>query len=446
MKKNIDMLNGPMWNRIPAFALTIAATAILGQLFNASDIAVVGNFTGSMKTIAVAAVGANSPLVSLILNLFIGISLGSNVVIASAVGCEDRREASKAVHTSILISIIGGFAVTIIGEIFASPVLRVLNTPDEVFPLALLYLRIYLIGLPVIFLYNFEAAIFRSVGNTRTPLIALALSGVINIILNLFFVIVLKMSVEGVAIATVISNAISAAILFVKLLKETDYIHLDLKELSIDKRILGKIIAIGLPAGIQSGVFSLANIIIQSSINSLGTVVIAASSAALNIEVFVYYIINSFAQACTTFTSQNYGAGQLDRCRKVYRLSLGEDALALLVSASFVILFGKQLIAIFNNDAEVIETGYIRLVMIMLSYTCNFIYEVTSGYLRGYGISLVPSILTTIGICGVRMVWLFTVFPKNRTFKTIMEAYPISLFVTAVLIVSYYLCKRKKLR
>ncbi len=446
MKKNIDMLNGPMWNRIPAFALTIAATAILGQLFNASDIAVVGNFTGSMKTIAVAAVGANSPLVSLILNLFIGISLGSNVVIASAVGCEDRREASKAVHTSILISIIGGFAVTIIGEIFASPVLKALNTPDEVFPLALLYLRIYLIGLPVIFLYNFEAAIFRSVGNTRTPLIALALSGVINIILNLFFVIVLKMSVEGVAIATVISNAISAAILFVKLLKETDYIHLDLKELSIDKRILGKIIAIGLPAGIQSGVFSLANIIIQSSINSLGTVVIAASSAALNIEVFVYYIINSFAQACTTFTSQNYGAGQLDRCRKVYRLSLGEDALALLVSASFVILFGKQLIAIFNNDAEVIETGYIRLVMIMLSYTCNFIYEVTSGYLRGYGISLVPSILTTIGICGVRMVWLFTVFPKNRTFRTIMAAYPISLFVTAVLIVSYYLCKRKKLR
>lgn len=446
MKKNIDMLNGPMWNRIPAFALTIAATAILGQLFNASDIAVVGNFTGSMKTIAVAAVGANSPLVSLILNLFIGISLGSNVVIASAVGCEDRKEASKAVHTSILISIIGGFAVTIIGEIFASPVLKVLNTPDEVFPLALLYLRIYLVGLPVIFLYNFEAAIFRSVGNTRTPLIALALSGVINIILNLFFVIVLKMSVEGVAIATVISNAISAAILFVKLLKETDYIHLDLKELSIDRRILGKIIAIGLPAGIQSGVFSLANIIIQSSINSLGTVVIAASSAALNIEVFVYYIINSFAQACTTFTSQNYGAGQLDRCRKVYRLSLGEDALALLVSASFVILFGKQLIAIFNNDAEVIETGYIRLVMIMLSYTCNFIYEVTSGYLRGYGISLVPSILTTLGICGVRMVWLFTVFPKNKTFRTIMEAYPISLFVTAVLIVTYYLFKRKKLR
>ncbi len=446
MKKNIDMLNGPMWNRIPAFALTIAATAILGQLFNASDIAVVGNFTGSMKTIAVAAVGANSPLVSLILNLFIGISLGSNVVIASAVGCEDRREASRAVHTSILISIIGGFAVAIIGEIFASPILKALNTPDEVFPLALLYLRIYLIGLPVIFLYNFEAAIFRSVGNTRTPLIALALSGIINIMLNLFFVIVLKMSVEGVAIATVISNAISAAILFVKLLKEEDYIHLDFKELTIDKRILGKIIAIGLPAGIQSGVFSLANIIIQSSINSLGTVVIAASSAALNIEVFVYYIINSFAQACTTFTSQNYGAGQLDRCRRVYRLSLGEDALALFASASIVILFGKQLMTIFNNDPEVIETGYIRLVMIMLSYTCNFIYEVTSGYLRGYGISLVPSILTTVGICGVRMVWLFTVFPKNRTFKTIMEAYPISLFVTAVLIVSYYLAKRKKLR
>lgn len=254
------------------------------------------------------------------------------------------------------------------------------------------------------------------------------------------------MSVEGVAIATVISNAISAAILFFKLLREDDYIHLDLKGLAIDTRILKKIISIGLPAGIQSGVFSLANIIIQSSINSLGTVVIAASSAALNVEIFVYYIINSFAQACTTFTSQNYGAGQLDRCRKVYRISMIEDAIALSIAASFVLLFGRELIAIFNSDSEVVETGYIRLVMIMTSYTCNFIYEVTSGYLRGYGISLVPSVLTTLGICGVRLVWIFTVFPQSRTFRIIMEAYPLSLFVTALLVVSYYIYKRKSLR
>lgn len=446
MKKNIDMLNGPMWNKIPAFALTIAATAVLSQLFNASDLAVVGNFTGSMRNIAVAAVGANSPIVSLILNLFIGISLGSNVIIASAIGCQNREEANKAVHTSIVFSVVGGVVTAVVSELLASPVLKLLNTPDEVFPLALLYLRIYLLGLPVIFLYNFEAAIFRSNGNTRTPLFALALSGVINVFLNLFFVIVLKMSVEGVAIATVISNAISAAILFFKLLREDDYIHLDLKGLAIDTRILKKIISIGLPAGIQSGVFSLANIIIQSSINSLGTVVIAASSAALNVEIFVYYIINSFAQACTTFVGQNYGAGQLDRCKKVYRISMIEDAIALSIAASFVLLFGKELIAIFNSDSEVVETGYIRLVMIMASYTCNFIYEVTSGYLRGYGISLVPSVLTTLGICGVRLVWIFTVFPQSRTFRTIMEAYPLSLFVTAFLVVSYYIYKRKSLR
>ena len=299
--KETDILNGSAWRNIPKFALPLAATGILGQLFNASDIAIVGNFTGSNGTAAVAAVGANSPLIGLIVNLLIGISLGANVVIANAVGQNDDRTVYKTVHTSVLISIICGIAVMLGGELVSSAVLSVLNVPDDVFPFALTYLRIYLLGLPVILLYNFEAAIFRSIGDTKTPLIALALSGVLNIFLNMFFVIVLKMTVDGVAIATVISNAVSSAILLVKLIKTEKIIHLELKQLAIDKSIFVKIIKIGLPAGIQSAVFSIANIVIQSAINSLGTVVMAASSAAFNIEIFVYYILNSFSQACTTF-------------------------------------------------------------------------------------------------------------------------------------------------
>ena len=240
------MLHGSIWNKLPLFALPVAATAILEQLFNASDIAVVGNFTGGEKTVAVAAVGANSPIIGLIVNLFIGIALGANVVIANAIGRNDENGASRAVHTSIIVSVIGGLAVALIGELAAAPLLSTLNVPSDVFDLALLYLRIYLLGMPVILLYNFEAAVFRSVGDTKTPLITLAVSGVLNVLLNLLFVIVLHMNVNGVAIATVISNAVSAVILFIKLMKSEKYIRLELKKLRIDLPTLGKILRIGL--------------------------------------------------------------------------------------------------------------------------------------------------------------------------------------------------------
>ena len=279
----MDMINGPIWNKLPRFALPVAATAILEQLFNASDIAVVGNFTGAAKTASVAAVGANSPVIGLILNLFIGIALGTNVIIANAIGRDDRETVQRAVHTSVLTAIIGGFLVMIPGEIFAVQILSVMSIPEDVLPYAVLYLRIYLLGLPVILLYNFLSAVFRSVGDTKTPLIVLALSGCLNVLLNLFFVIVLKMTVNGVAIATVISNAISSIVLFIVLMKSDKYIKLSLRELRIDKRVLGQILEIGLPAGIQSAVFAISNIIIQAAINSLGTIVIAASSAAFNI-------------------------------------------------------------------------------------------------------------------------------------------------------------------
>lgn len=433
-KQKLDMLNGSIWNKLPVFALPIAATGILEQLFNASDIAIVGNFAQTDKTAAVAAVGANSPIIGLILNLFIGIALGANVVIANAVGRDDKQTVQKAVHTSMVVSVIGGVLVAIIGELIAEPLLTVLNVPDDVLELALLYLRIYFLGMPVILLYNFEAAIFRSIGETKMPLIALTLSGILNVLLNLFFVIVLKMSVNGVATATVLANVVSAGILYIKLVKSDKYIKVEFKKLRIDGKVFAKIMQIGLPAGIQSAVFAVANIVIQGAINSLGTVVIAASSAAFNIEIIAYNVMNSFSQACTTFVGQNFGANKIDRCKKTLFLCLIEDAIASGTAIFIVLITGKFLLSIFNNNPEVIEIGYTRLVIIFIAYIFSMLYEVMSGYLRGFGFSLVPAILTTVGVCVLRIIWINTVFPANRTFVTIMTAYPVSLSTTAVLI------------
>lgn len=430
----MDMIHGPIWNKIIQYALPVAATGILEQLFNASDLAIVGNFTGSAKTVAVAAVGANSPIIGLILNLFIGIALGANVIIATAIGQKDDSTVHKAVHTSILLSLIGGLIVTLLGELFIGNLMQLLNVPDDVLPYALLYIRIYLLGMPVILLYNFEAAIFRSIGETKTPLKALAFSGVLNVLLNLFFVIVLKMTVNGVAIATVIANAVSSVLLFIKLLRTDHVIRIQKDNLRFDFRIFRKIIRIGLPAGLQSAVFALANIAIQAAINSLGTTVIAASSAAFNIEIIAYDVLNSFSQACTTFTGQNYGAGQLKRCKKVLFLCIIEDFVATVTVIILVLVSGKTLLSIFNNDPQVIEIGYTRLLMVFTAYAFSMLYENMSGYLRGFGISLVPAILTIISVCGIRIFWVFVIFPMHRSFTVIMTAYPLSLATTALLI------------
>ena len=430
----IDMLNGSMWDKILLYALPVAATGILGQLFNASDVAIVGNFASTDRVAAVAAVGANGPVIGLVLNLFIGIALGANVVIANAIGRGDRETVSRAVHTSVVASVLGGFIVMLIGQLLARPVLMMLNVPDDVFPLAMTYMRIYLLGLPVIFLYNFESAIFRSAGDTKTPLIALAVSGILNVILNIFFVTVLDMTVDGVAIATVISNLVSSIILGRKLLKSKLSVHIELNELRIDWKILWRILKIGLPAGIQSAVFSLSNIIISSAINSLGKVTMAASSAAFNVEIMAYYILNSFGQACTTFVGQNYGAAQIDRCRKTLKLCIIEGIIITGTTMLIMLLTGKYLIGLFNNDPEVIEIGFTRLKIVYTSYIFSLLYEVMSSYMRGYGISLVPAILTMLGVCGIRIAWIYTVFPVSRTFATIMTVYPVSLAATAVLI------------
>lgn len=443
--QHLDMLNGPIWNKLPRYALPVAATGILGQLFNAADIAVVGNFTGEMRTAAVAAVGANSPIIGLILNLFIGIALGANVVIANAIGRGDRETVHRAVHTAIVTALIGGVLVAIFGQLIAAGLMGLLNVPDDVYPLALAYLRIYLLGMPVILLYNFEAAIFRSVGDTKVPLIALTVSGVLNVLLNLFFVIVLKMNVNGVAIATVLSNAVSSVLLLRRLL-HADLVRVEIKKLRIDPAVFRKIMRIGLPAGIQGAIFSLSNIIIQSAINSLGTVVMAASSAAFNIEIIAYDVLNSFSQACTTFVGQNYGAGKIDRCKKTMFLCLGEDIIASAIAIVLVLLTGKYLLAIFNNDPQVIDIGYSRLLMLFGAYIFTLTYEILSGYLRGFGISLVPAILVLLGVCGVRVLWIHTVFPLYHTFHAILLVYPVSLATTAVLIIIALLIYRPSRR
>ena len=430
----MDMLNGPIWNKIPQYALPVAATAILEQLFNASDLAVVGNFTGDLKTVAVAAVGANSALINLIVSLFIGIALGANVVIANAVGRRDEQAVRETVHTSMVFAVLGGILIAIFGQLAAAPVMRMLLVPDDVFPYALLYLRIYLIGMPVILLFNFEAAIFRSIGETKVPLIALASSGVLNVILNLFFVAILHMTVEGVAIATVLSNAVSAGILLVRLLHTDKVIRVEPKMLRIHKKSLQTVLRIGVPAGLQSAVFALANMVIQSAINSLGTIVMAASSAAFNLEAVSSNIFNAYGQACSTFVGQNFGAGKIDRCKKTLKLGLLEGAITLALNGLLMLAVGRQILALFNNDPQVVELGYYRIIIIIGTHFLCLMYDEMSAYLRGFGISFAPAVVTMLGICGIRLFWTYVVFPKSPTLYTLMLAYPVSLVGTVLMV------------
>lgn len=428
----VDMLNGALAPKIFKYTIPLAFTGILQQLFNAADVAVVGRFVGKE---AMAAVGSNASIVGLMVNLFLGISLGANVVIAHASGQNNHERISKAVHTSILVALLGGLIMFAIGELLASPIVNLLGVPEEVFDMAIKYLRIYLVGMPVIFLYNFESAIFRSRGNTRLPLASLIISGLINVVLNLVFVICFKMDVDGVAWATVISNFISSLILFVCLLKTKDETKVDFKKFCIDLEVLSKILKIGIPSGVQGMVFSLSNIVVQSAINSLGATVMAASSAAFYCEIIAYYVMNSFGQACTTFVGQNYGAGQNERCRNVLKTSV----LLSFVSTGFVcvviLIFGNQLLSIFNTEADVISTGMIRLRCIFFAYIFSFVQECFTGYLRGFGISSVTALASLIGVCGTRILWVFTVFKKFPSFTTIMLIYPISLGLVEILII-----------
>ena len=429
---NIDILHGSLWRDIPLFALPVAITGILEQLSNLIDTLMIGHFSPDGGTLGMAAVGSTTPIATLLIMLFVGLSLGANVTIAHAVGAGDRERANRCAHTAVVLALLG-VVVTILMEVASRPVLQCLSVPPEIFNDALIYLRVYLLGIPAILLFNFEAAVFRSVGVTRMPLVALAISAALNVVLDGIFVAFLGWGAAGVALATVLCYIVSSGFLFTRLLKADEAIRIDPRRLRIDRESVTKIVRIGLPAGIQGSVFSLANILIQTCINSLGAQVVAASSAALALEFVCYSLLNSFSQACTTFVGQNNGAGNLERCKKVLKVALIEDAIITVVMIVLVVWQGRTILTLFSSDAEVLDIAYVRVCTLFPAYVFSMVYENMSGYLRGFGISALPSALTAIGVCGTRFFWALVVFPAHPTFATVMLAYPVSFSTTALL-------------
>ncbi len=438
----MDMLHGSIWDKLVLFSLPLAATGILQQLFNAADVAVVGQFVGNA---AQAAVGSNGAIINLLVNLFIGVSLGSNVVISQFIGSGDVEGIRKAVHTSIVFSVLGGAALAVLGQFIATPVISAMGVPDDVYDMAVLYLRIYMAGMPVILLYNFESAIYRSKGDTKTPLLILLLSGVVNVALNILFVAGLHMTVDGVAIATVVSNLVSSAVLLWLLTRERGPLRVERSALKMDMKTLRRMMRVGIPAGVQGMVFSLANICIQSAINSLDTVVMAASSAASYLETFTYSVLNAFGQACTTFVGQNCGAGNLQRCHRGLWVTFASGYSVFAVTAVALFFLAEPLLRVFNPDPAVIEIGLVRVRYLIVAHIFSLAVEVLSGYLRGFGMSLVPAVCALVFICGIRIVWVYGFFPQNPTFAFLMMSYPVSLAVTAAIIAGVCAVMRRRI-
>lgn len=429
------MLEGSLWDKIIVFALPIALTGILEQMFNAADVAVLGRFVG---TEAMAAVGNNVPIVGLIVTLFLGLSLGANVVIAQYIGARHLKEASRAVHTALALSILAGIGVALLGELFAAPLLSLLDVPDAVMPLAELYLRVFLMGMPFMSVYNFASAILRSHGDTGTPLIALLAASALNVVLDLGFVLVLGLGADGVAWGTVLSYLVAASLLIRALRREEGVLRLDFRLLRVRRHHAKRIFVIGMPAAVQGMVFCFANLVIQAALNSLGAEVMAASAAAFTIEINMYCVIAAFQQACTTFVSQNYGAGNLPRCREVTRWSLRLNIIAMLVLGALILLFMRPLLRIFNGDPAVVEIGVIRIIYVVVPEIFAVFIDIFSGSMRGYGYSLMPAVVTLVCICGVRLSWVWLVFPHCPTFETLMIIYPISWAVTSLCIYFLY--------
>lgn len=440
-KNKMDMTHGTLWNKILIFALPLAASSILQQLFNSVDTAVVGRFASSQ---ALAAVGSNGSLISLLINLFIGISLGSNVVIAHYIGQGAHKNIQAAIHTAIVVALVSGFFVMILGQFIARPVLLLMGTPEDVIDLAVLYLRIYLLGMPFIMLYDFGSSILRSTGDSKRPLYSLIVAGVINTLLNLVLVIGFKLSVSGVAIATVISNVVSSGIVIYFLTQESEPIRLDLKKLAVSTTELKKILKIGVPAGLQGMMFSIANVCIQSTINSFGSDAIAGSAAALNYEFFSYFMVNAFAQTTVTFTSQNYGAGEYGRCKKIFRIVMMFSLISCgLLSAVFVIGRGFFL-GIYSTDANVLVYAKQRICIATTLELLTSIYEISAGAMRGLGHSMTPAVITFMGSCVLRLIWISTACKMVHEFWVLMIIYPISWIITGIaMMIAYGMLKHR---
>lgn len=441
----MDMCSGAILPKLLQFSLPLMFSSVLQLLFNAADIIVVGRFAGDNS---LAAVGSTSSIVNLLVNLFMGLSVGANILAARCYGAQEKEALRQTVHTAMLMSLISGVFLAIVGFLGAETILKWVQSPEEVRGLAAVYLRIYFLGMPATMIYNFGAALLRAVGDTRRPLYYLTASGVVNVALNLVFVIAFHMDVAGVALATVIAQCISAGLVMHCMMRETGGVHLELRELRIYGIRLKQILQVGLPAGIQSTLFALSNVVIQSSVNLFGEVVVAGSAAAGNIEGFVYISMNAFYQGAVSFTSQNYGAGKYERLRPVLYRALGCAIVTGILLGGAAVVFAPSLVRIYSDSPAVIAAGVERLRIICLLYCLCGAMEVLVGALRGIGYSVMPMIVSLIGACGLRILWVATVFqiPALHKVTTVYWSYSVSWALTILAHLVCYIWAMKRLK
>ena len=441
--RDMDMCNGPLFSKILIFALPIMAMNILQLLFNAADMVVVGQFTGRE---ALAAVGATGSLINLIVNLFMGLSVGTSVIVAQDYGAGQPGAVSRSVHTSIAVSIISGLVVMILGLILCEPLLEMMGTPEDIIDLSVLYMKIYFIGIPAAMVYNFGAAILRAVGDSRRPMYYLIVSGIVNVIFNLFFVIVLRMGVAGVAWATVISQYLSLLLIMICLYRSDGSIRFMPRQMRIDAKKLKDIVKIGLPAGLQGLLFSISNVLIQSAVNSFGSTMVAASSAASNVEGFVGTTMNAYYNAAITFTGQNMGAKKYDRIDTVAKVCTALIFITWIILGGATVIFGKPLLGFYTSDPEVIELGMLRMkVMMVVYFTCG-VMNVYPGLTRGMGFSVMPMLCTLVGACLMRIVWLATFFAWYPTVIMLFACYPVTWSLAGLGQVGCFFYARHRIR
>ena len=431
MKKSyeIDMCDGPLLSKILLFSVPLMMSGILQLLFNAADIIVVGRFAGSS---ALAAVGSTSSLINLLINVFVGLSVGVNVLVAKYYGGQREKDMSETVHTAVLTSLLSGLFLVVLGGIAARPLLHLMGTPDDVLDQAVLYMRIYFLGMPVLMVYNFGAAILRAIGDTRRPLYFLFMAGVVNVALNLFFVIGLGMGVDGVGWATVISEHVSALLVLKSLMEAPGALKLNLKELRIHPKKLKRIVKIGLPAGMQGAIFSISNVLIQSSVNSFGSIAMAGNTASANIEGFVYTAMNAVYQTNLSFTSQNLGGRKYSRINRIMYICLAVVTVVGITLGITAVLAGDLLLGIYSSDAHVLRYGMLRLEIICGTYFLCGIMDCMVGSLRGLGYSVIPMFVSLTGACGFRVLWVFTVFAAYHSLDVLYLSYPVSWAITAI--------------
>ena len=442
MKNEIDMLHGPLFMKIIMFTLPLAASSILQQLFNSVDVAVVGRFASSQ---ALAAVGSNAPVISLLINLFMGVSMGANVIISNHIGQNDRRSIRDAISTVGLVAIVSGLLMMVVGILVARPILTMMDTPADVLDMAVTYLRIFFLGIPFFMIFDFGSAILRSMGDTRRPLYILVAAGIVNTFLNLVFVIIFHMGVAGVAIATSIANAVSAALIIYLLLHEKEPYRLRPKKLYIEWKELKRMLQIGVPAGLQGMVFSVSNVLLQASINGYGSDAIAGSAAAVNFEYYCYFIIGAFNGAAISFTGQNYGAGLNHRVKRIFAICLFMGFVGCAALNWFFIWQEDFFLRLFTDSPAVIAFGKTRMHIALAWQSIAAFYEISGSVLRGMGKSIEPTLITVFGTCLLRIVWIYTIMPGWRGFDYLITVYPVSWAITAVMMLGLYFWQTRHL-